>query len=214
MQEVFIALQFSALIPVLIVVYFKPRLNAFFKLLLASIFLSIFFDITSTTFSLIFRNNLHVLCLYYISNAILITFLWQQVPFYAKKSRTLVKSIGFIFIGMMFLSLLVYKITIEAHYLVSCLSVFLGLVFALQYYYQKLREVVITPLIDDPYFITASAYVLFCLSTIIILAVHIQYDGQDNMKYIWLLRQFFYLIYSMIIGYAFYTLYKNQSLSK
>lgn len=210
MHEVIIGLQFTALIPILLFLIYRPSLNMFFKVLLASIFLSLAFDSLATYCSFAFKNNLIVICLYYICNAFLITYMWQRVPFYSEKSKKLIRRVGYSICGIMIFLLIYFKVTTEALYILSCFSVFLGLIFALHYYYQKIQLSSHTPPLRDPYFIAATGYILFCLSTIIILAVQIHYERQSFIPYIWTLRQIFYMIYNLIIAYAFFILYKIQ----
>ena len=212
MQEVLIGFQFSALIPLFVVLIYKPSLNLFFKLLLASIFLSIFFDIIGTSFYLLQKNNLPVYCIYCLLNSILIMFFWQKVPFYSDKIKKQIRGIGYVFIVIIIITSIYFKFNIDALYINSSLNVFLGLIFALQYYYQKINLSTYTPLLRDPYFVTASAYILFCLSTIIILAAQLHFEGNSFVTSTWILKQVFYLVYNIIIGYAFYVLFKIQPL--
>lgn len=210
MQEVMIGLQFSALVPMLIILIFRPSLNGFFKLLFASILLSFFFDMVGDLFAYLKISNLGLFCLYYLCNAILLIFLWQKVPFYSKTNTRFVVQFGVAIVIMMVLTYLYYRESIEAFYLTSCLSIFLGLILALQFYYKKISLSTYTPLLSDPYFITATSFILFCLSTIIILASQILFKEKEFIDYTWVLRQGFYLIYNIMIGYAFYVLYKTQ----
>ena len=214
MQEVLIGLQFSALIPILVVLIYKPSLNLFFKLLLASIILSIVFDALGTLFIILFKNNITLFCFYCIFNSILSVFLWQKVPFYSSEDKNLIRLLGYVFIGAMIILCFYFKFTNEALYSVSSLNIFLGLILALHYYYQKINLASYTPLLRDPYFITATAYILFCLSTIIILAAQLHFENKPFFTYTWLLRQMFYLVYNIIIGYAFYVLFKTQQIQK
>ena len=210
MQEVLIGLQFSALIPLLIVLIYKPSLNLFFKVLLASIFLSVFFDIIGTTFVYISKNNIPLYCLYCILNSILVLFLWQKVPFYSSEVKKLIRRIGYFFVGTMTITSIYFNFTYDGLFIISSLNVFMCLIFALQYYYQKINLSSYTPLLKDPYFITATAYILFCLSTVILLAAQLHFKNTPFFTYTWLLRQTFYLVYNIIIGFAFYVLFKIQ----
>lgn len=212
MQEAFIGLQFSALIPLLVILIFRPSLNLFFKLLLASVFLSIVCDAIGTTLYFYKTSNFTVYCFYCILNSILIVMLWQKVPFYTHLIRSRIRWMGYIFISTMIIALVYFKFTADGLYTISSLNVFLGLIYALQYYYQKVTYSSQTPLLHDPYFITATAFILFNLSTITILAAQIHFENDPLFHYTWLMRQIFYLIYNIIIGYAFYVVYKTQQL--
>lgn len=210
MQEVMVGLQFFALVPILVVLVYKPALNHFFKLLFASVLLSFCFDMVGDVLAYLDKSNLGFFCLYYLCNAILIIFLWKKVPFYSQDNRTFINRIGIVIVALMVLTYIYYKNSIESFYLISCLSVFLGLILALQFYYKKISLSSDTALLNDPYFITATGFILFSLSTIIILAAQILYKEKEFINYTWILRQGFYMIYNFIIGYAFYVLYKTQ----
>lgn len=212
MQGVFIGLQFSALIPIVVTLAYRPRLNLFFKLLLASVFLSIVFDIIGTSLYFMKESNFAVYCLYCILNSILIVFIWQKVPFYSTGIKARIRLLGYVFVAAMVVANIYFKFTKDALYIISSLNVFLGLIYALQYYYQKVTFSTQTPLLSDPYFITATAFILFNLSTITILAAQLLFENDPLFSYTWLLRQIFYLIYNIIIGYAFYVIYKTQQL--
>ena len=214
MHDVMLALQFAAFIPIAVYVIYKPTLNTFFKLLLASIFLSIVTDVVAYIFGYLYRNNIVVICIYSILNASLVTFMWQKVPIYSEKVKRLVRQLGFGFILVMLITVVYFKSTIYSLYLLSSFNVLLGLVFALQYYYQKITFASYSPLSGDPYFITATAYILLCLSTIIITAAQIYFDGKADLTFTWVIRQVFYLMYNIIIGYAFYILQKSQLLKE
>jgi len=114
-------------------------------------------------------------------------------------------------ISIMVLSMIYFGFVEDTFYILSSLSVFLGLILALQYYYIKVSLASYSKPLEDSYFIVATGYILFCLSTIIIIACHILYNGYEFLKYTWVLRQMFYLIYNIIIGYAFYVLYRTQN---
>ena len=212
MHEVIIGLMFTALIPVVVYLVYKPSLNLFFKLLLASILLSIFFDALSTTAAIYYRNNLALGCIYCILNTLIITLLWQKVPFYSIKIKMSIRNIGYTLIAIMILLNIYFTCTIGALYMLSCLNVFWALILSLLYYYQKIKRASYTPLLQDPYYITATGVLLFSLSTNIILAAQIHLGEQPDIVYTWILRQAFYFIYNIIIGYAFYVLYKTQSI--
>lgn len=201
---------FSALIPIVVFLVYKPSLSLFFKLLLASIFLSILFDIIGTFAALIYKNNLAVICLYCIFNTLLVTLIWQKVPFYSPKTKVLIQNTGYALFAIMILINIYFKFTIEAVYMLSCLNVIFWLSLSLLYYYQKIKLSSYTPLLEDPYYITATAFLLFSISTIIIIAAQIRFEGQPGIKYTWIGRQSFYFIYNIIIGYAFYVLFKIQ----
>lgn len=205
-----VVFQFSALVPILVVLLKKPTLDYFFKFLFASILLSIFFDIIGDIYFFQNKSNTLVYYIYYLCNALLITFMWQKIPFYNARNTSLVKVFGYT--GFLFMvSIVLYLgLTIDTMYLISCVSVFLGLLLALQYYTKKIQITSMTPLLKDPYFITATGYILFCLSTIIILASQIFFKDEIFVYYTWALRQAFYMIYNFIIAYAFYVLYKSQ----
>ncbi|MEM9544701.1 MAG: hypothetical protein AAGA77_01940 [Bacteroidota bacterium] len=212
MREVIIGLQLAALIPILVVLFYKPALNQFFKLLLASILLSLVSDSIGTFCSFYFRNNLFVLCIYPILNAILITTMWQKVPFYDNASKRFVRNLGYLLTSIMIFELAFKSFTESALYIIGGISILLVLIFALHFYRQKILLSTYTPLLKDPYFITASGYILFSLSTIIILVAQIFYIGDEFLFYTWTMRQIFYLIYNIIIAYAFFVLYKTQTL--
>jgi len=212
MQEVMIGFQFSALIPIIVFLIFKPTLNLFFKILFASILLSILFDAIADVLAFMDGSNLYTLFAYYICNTILITFLWQKVPFYSKQNISFVRNVGYTILGLMILAIAIYSDTPDSFYIVSSLSVVLGLLLALYYYYKKILLSSNTPILNDPYFITATGFILFSLSTITILACHVLYEGHNFLQYTWVLRQVFYLIYNIIIAFAFYVLYQTQKI--
>jgi hypothetical protein len=214
MQGVIIGLQFSALIPILVFLIYKPSLGLFFKLLLASIGLSILFDVISTSCAYIFHYNMPAICLYCYLNTILITYLWCSVPFYSTQIKIQVRNLGYAFFAIMLISSFFFQFSKEGLYLLSCLNVFLGLILSLKYYYHKITLSSYAPLLEDPYFITASAFILFSLSTIIIVAAQVHFEGQPFMKHTWVLRQTFYFIYNIILAYAFYVLFKIQQIKK
>ena len=205
-----IVLQFSALVPVLIILVYKPTLNLFFKLLFASILLSILFDIIGTTSTYFYKNNISIYCAYFFISSILVTYMWKRISFYPSSAKRLINIVGCIIVTLMVFVSLFFKMTIETFYTNSCLSVLLYLIFALQYYYQKITISLYTPILEDPYFIAASGYILFSLSTIIILAVQIHFKEKPFMEYTWVLRQTFYMIFNLIIAYAFYVFNKTQ----
>lgn len=212
MQEVMIGFQFTALIPILVILYYKPALNGFFKLLLATILLSIVFDIFGTLLYSYDIHNTYLYFLYTTFNITLIVFMWQKIPFYEKSSKKFIKTIGSIFFAIIILIAIYFNFTEDAFYLVSSFSVSLSLILALHYYYQKLALSSYTSPLDDPYFFAASGCILFSLSTIIILAALVKFKDESFVSYAWVLRQFFYFIYNVILGYAFYTLHKSQVL--
>jgi hypothetical protein len=212
MHEVIIGLMFSALIPIVVFLVYKPSLNLFFKLLLASIFLSILFDFITTSAAIAFKNNLAFVCLYCIINTFLVTLIWQKVPFFSSNLKLLIRNVGSALIAIMILINIYFKFTIEAVYVLSSLNVIFWLSLSLLYYYQKIKLSSYTPLLKDPYFITATAFLLFSLSTIMVIAAQIQFEGQPGIEYTWVLRQSFYFIYNIIIAYAFYVLFKIQRL--
>ena len=77
MQKVMmIGLQFSALVPMLVILVYKPSLNVFFKLLFASILLSLFFDFLGLIGEELISNNMVIYCLYFLLNSFLIVFMW------------------------------------------------------------------------------------------------------------------------------------------
>jgi len=210
MIKLLVLFQFSALVPIVVLLLKRPRLNHFFKFLLASILLSIAFDIIGDIFFFQNKSNTVAYCIYYLCNALLVTFMWQKIPFYDEKNISLVKIFGYTGFLLMVSIALYLGFTIDTMYFISCVSVFLGLLLALQYYTKKIQLTSMTPLLKDPYFITATGYILFCLSTIIILASQIFFKDVNFGYYTWTLRQAFYMVYNFIIAYAFYTLYKSQ----
>lgn len=214
MIEIMTWLQFAAFIPVAVFLIYKPKANGFFKLLLASIFLSILFDIIGYISATIYKDNILAICAYSLLNSVLITFMWQKVSIYSSTVKSFVKTTGVIFILAMILLFLYFGKSINSLYLILCLNVLLGFIFALQYYYQKITNSSYSPLMEDPYFVTATAYILMCLSTIIITASQIIFDGHEHLLATWTVRQLFYLIYNIIIAFAFFTLYKSQAVEK
>lgn len=212
MYKVIIGLQFSALIPVIVILIYKPNLNLFFRLLLASILLSLFSDLLGNYCVYKYQNSLPVLSIYNYLSAILITLLWQKTPFYPDRIKNQVRYIGYSFLGAMIITSIVFKFDQEGFYILSCLNIFLGLVLALQYYHQKIILSTYTPLLRDPYFITASSFILLCFSTIIILAAQLHFIGKPFVLHTWVLKQIFYLVYNILIGYAFYVLSKIQQI--
>ena len=214
MREVILILQFSALIPILVIWFYKPQLNLFYKLLFASILLSIIFDVLGAAFSYYFKNNILIYCIYHIFNTILITTMWQKIPFYSLMRKKVISIVGYSILSLMIVAIIYFGVTANAFYIVGSLSIALGLFLALYFYAQKLAmSSYIFPL-KDPYFITASGIILFSLSQIIIVAALVQFEGSSFAPNIWLFRQVLYLIYNLIIGYAFYVLYKSQLLKK
>ncbi|MDF1696861.1 MAG: hypothetical protein P1U56_13550 [Saprospiraceae bacterium] len=136
--------------------------------------------------------------------------MWRKVTVYTPRTKLYVLLfgllIGFIMLGYAIIS----SLNMDTFYILSCLSVFAGMTFGLQYYYQIIQLQIYSPPLKDPYFIVASAYILFGLSTIIILAAQPLMYGKSSMQFTWILRQAFYLIYNIIIAYSFYILYKHQ----
>lgn len=212
MLKAIIVFQFSPLIPIVVYLILKPLLDPFFKVLFASLLLSIFFDFLGNIFIHVYQNNLGVLYCYYLSNAVLITYLWTRTPFYSDKDKKLVRNIGIVLTTLMLAIFLYIQDPADSLYTASSVSVFLGLIFALHYYYKKISLSTHTPPLKDPYFITATGFILFCLSTIIINVSQIFYEGETSARYTWVLRQAFYMIYNIIIAYAFYVLHKTQKL--
>lgn len=213
MQElvrIILSLQLSALIPILTYVYFKPKLNVFFKLLLASILLSIVSDSIGTARYLNSKTTIVGYYIYFLLNTVLVAFLWQKIPFYNSRSKKLVLAIGTLIFFLMLFITLKYNFSSNAFYIVASLNLFLGFVYALYYYYQRIANSIYSPISKDPYFYSASAYLLFCLSTIIILTFQRSFDGTNTVYFTWLLRQLFYLFYNLIISYAVYILYQTQ----
>jgi len=211
MREVIIGLQFSALIPILVIFYFKPTLNLFFKLLFASILLSVLFDIIGTASAIIYKDNIIIYIVYYLCNLILVTIMWKSLKFYPDKARKFVKALGSVFFILMVTAGLSFSFNKESFYIISSLNVVIGVIFPIHFFYQRIAHSLYTSPLDDPYFFAATGYILFSLSTIIILIGQIKFAGETFMIYAWVFRQLLYLIYNLIIGYAFYILYISQT---
>ena len=213
MDDVLIVLMGSVLIPIIVFLIYRPHLNGFFKLLFASLLLSLFFDFFGLVGEELIENNMVIYCLYFLLNAILVVLMWMSVPFYSKRTRNSVKYIGVIFVLSSISSFIIYRDSVEAYRIISSLNAFFNLLLGLFYYYQKLISKASISVLKDPYFITASAIILFSISRIIILAGQNLF-AEPEMILAWLLRQVYYLIYNVIIAVAFYTLYKIQPLKK
>ena len=211
MQEVIIGLQFSALIPILVILYYKPSLNLFFKLLFASILLSVVFDILGTVGAVAYTNNIIIYCIYCLCSTILITLLWTSPPFYPEKAKRFVRIIGSLFFILMLIFCFIYNFNNDALFIISSLNVVIGVLFPLHFFYQKLTHALYASPLNDPYFFAAAGYILFSLSTIIILIGQVTYSGQSFLVNAWVFRQLLYLVYNLIIGYAFYILYLSQT---
>ncbi len=214
MQEIIIGLQFSALIPILVILYFRPKLNLFFKLLFASILLSVLFDILGTVGAIYFNENIIIYCLYCLFNTVLITFLWTSLEFYPDSAKRFIRILGSLFFTLMIIVGFSFNFTKEALYIISSLNVVIGVVFPLHFLYQKITHSIYSSPLNDPYFFAAAGYILFSLSTIIILTGQIRYSGEPFLVYAWVFRQLLYLVYNLIIGYAFYILYLSQTKPK
>ncbi len=210
MRDVMIGLQFSAIIPILVILIYRPSLNLFFRLLFASILLSALFDFIGTMGLFRLRSNIRIYIVYYLCNTILITFMWKSLTFYSDTAKNFVKTTGIIVFLLMILAALYYNANKESFYIIASLNVLVGILFALFFYYQKLSLSSYTSPLSDPYFFAASGYILFSLSTIIILSGMVQYSGHPFLEYTMVFRQLLYLIYNLIIGYAFYVLYISQ----
>ena len=209
-----LGLQLSAIIPILVILIYRPSLNLFFRLLFASILLSAFFDFVGTVGMFKFKNNIQIYIAYYLCNTILITFLWKSIPFYNIKARGFVKTTGIIVFILMILTAIYSNTIKEAFYVIASLNVLIGILFPLYFYYQKLELSSYSSPLIDPYFFAASGYILFSLSTIIILTGMVRYSGEPMLAYTMVFRQLLYLIYNLIIGYAFYILYISQTKSR
>ncbi len=209
-----VGLQFSALIPILVILIYKPTLNLFFRLLFASILLSAFFDFIGTVGMFVFSNNREIQCVYYMCNTILITYMWREIPFYNTNAKKFIATAGVVVFCLMVLSAIYFGITKESFIIIASLNVLIGIGFPLFFYYQKLRLSSYSSPLNDPYFFAASGYILFSLSSILILTGFIQYESEPFMVYIWVFRQLLYFVYNIIIGYAFYILHISQVKSR
>ena len=213
-QIVLIGLIGSVFIPMFVVIKYRPKLNTFFKFLFASILLSFVFDVIGLYGGLVYRYNMGTYCLYYMINALVITLLWTKVPDYSTRSKLFAVILGICVFLMMLFCLVFYDSFETAYLVISSLSVLLGLILALQYYNHKMRAISYTPIMQDPYFLTASGFIFFCFSSLIIINAQPLLKGTNALKIIWPFRQIFYLLFNIIIAYSFYVLYRIQSTSK
>ena len=208
---VLIGLLGSVFIPMFVVIKYRPALNTFFKFLFASILLSFVFDIVGLIGMLMYRYNMGTYCLYYMINALVITLLWTKVPSYTTRSKLIAVFLGITVFLMMLISLVFYDSFEIAYVIISSLSVLLGLILALQYYNHKIGNATYTPIMKDPYFLTASGFIFFCLSSLIIINTQYLYQNTEAIKLIWPFRQIMYLLYNIVIAYAFFVVYKSQT---
>ncbi len=209
MTEFIEVLQLSVFTPILVVLFYRIQLSGFYKILFATLLLSLIFDGIGSIAAR-YGSNIKIYSIYILLHTILFTYLWTCIPFYSSRIKKYILILGVIFLSCIIGVFYCCGFNNNGFYPASILNVLLIISLSLVYYYHKITTINNVALEKDSYFIVASGLLIFGISTIVILGGEHLFDDGENLPYTWFLRQLFYSLYNVIIAYAFYNLKRNK----
>lgn len=199
----------SVCIPIAVYLYYRPKLNLFFKLLLFTFILSATSEILAELSNIYYKTNLYVYLAYVVINSLTISAMWYTLESYSKQEKNIICLIGFL-LSLITIGVIITQSMLDTIYILMNVSVLLHLCFALQFFYHKIKNLDYkSKLLYDPYLIVALAFIIHALSTSVIMAARTIFPREYQMDILFV-RQLFYLVYYLICSLAIYILHINQ----
>jgi len=207
MRVILQLLLFSTVIPLVAGLIRRSKLNTFFNLLLLSLVSSVLSEIFGYLSAEYFRNNIAVYSTYALINIPIIAKMWQSHHYNTYQDKQIISVTAILFVFLTAISIPVYGLTMETHYIVLSLNLLSSFLFALHHIYKEITsEYDASHSLHNPYLIVSGAYFVYVLATITIVLA----DSISHSKWTDHFRMFFFLIQNLILTYAFY-IYDKQS---
>jgi len=203
-------LMFSVIIPLIIYALFRPRIDLFFKYLLFLLLLYGLTEIISSVSMNYFDSNLEVYFISGVLECFLLMLIWYHQPSYSNIFKNITLIIGIVIAISVILLGFLFELS-DIISIVLLQTIFLFFVYSIQYFINVIRIPTEKFLLEDPYLIVATGFLVYALSTSTIFAALELIPDEKNLRFqIYLLRQVFFLVFNIIIAYSIYTLARQQ----
>ena len=201
-------MQISVFIPIIVGLINRKRLDQFGIFILFTLLSSLISDTIGTITAFTIQSSVVVQFWYTIGHTILIGVAWHRVREYGRRARL------FILISTLVAMLLIiifWYLSIDVA-VVGYINLAFSLILGLFYYYSKFFKSNISDFLLEPKFIIASAFILYCLSVMVIFGA-VNFVEPNQVPPIWTLKQIFYVIFNIIIAYGL-SMYGKKNIKK